>query len=967
MSDQEIPETDSGFFMDTLANGVRCVFVQNPTMENIAIQVDIDAGFFKDPVNLSGLAEISLFTVLHGSNNYPGIDEFWNFARNNEIEFHGHAYLALSRFAATVPNHALDEYLDRLTDLLSNPILSSKSLEVAEMKHGQTYYANLNNNVYREAHLLHYLHYRISYQTSMLFKRRDLINRIREFVSLYYCPSKMTVYIMGDAPIVDLKAQICKYFEKLTNIVHSEPSPAFKAFGCDLKFPETLRVRGQAVFAKKFTESDEKRLTMSFRLPFSANVSPVLYIAYLFHTSQAQSLQHKLKSDKLINHLDVQYRDQTADTQTLDIHLSLTNKGSNNVHTIVGFIMGYIEIIKRMRPSFHIFDQAHKFFKSVRAMDNHFETLDRLACEMALGSKLDDLTLVEVPRMFDAASIDTVTRSLTLDNCVIIAMSRDYTDTKVHAETDFFLQYSIESLFAETLFDDLAQVKLDPLVGSYKCNSLATSGLELISKKPIVYQRPSSVEFYSVLNVALRSSDFARFSPPAQRLYASLIAHKFFLIASNYIGKLSIKVVDDDSLDICVKSLPGSLPHIARWLVENLSEPLGTEFNDKLNDFKREEKNLVNMWLSGDQQVEFNPRFEEFLQGCMDINQQLRELDGIQSINDLPSRVKGSIVLLFSGNVERDTSLTVAGLTERLRDYEAVTTRKTLPATEYKASGYIKFEDYRNESLTNSQFNRDVKRTFLEKQGPYSSIVKLFNLGYFSHEKWAALLVLVKICNDHIFPDVLQDHMHIAELQAKTYQKEGRVWFELKIIGPCSEEHLMEVMCTCLYNDMRIDLWILDESLVKSSSQKVLRDLSATEINSGDHLCLWHSLRSNPEDLNHLQVMQALLSKMPLAAVRSLYLTFLLKGMHFGTQTSIVKSLDKTTRENDLMRRIKEWGFVGVYETPKSNPRLQERILLGRGDHPIFANCDLYTRNEIKLGHAIAQVNYFENLLSQFT
>jgi len=629
--------------------------------------------------------------------------------------------------------------------------------------------------------------------------------------------------------------------------------------------------------------------------------------------------------------------------------------------------LGYIEIIKRMRPNIFIYNQARDHFKSVRVMDNCFEILDRFACELALGSQVGDLYLAEVPRVFDATAINNIARSLSLDNCVILAVSEDYSNTKVRVETDFFLQYSIENFFVEPLFDGLSQPKLDPLVGNFEHHLVATSGLELISKNPIVYQRSHSGKVYSVLNLAVRSPDFAKFPPPAQRLYASLIAHKFFLIASDYIGKLSIKVVDGDTLDISVKSLPGSLPFIVRWLVENLSEPLGAEFNEKLNDLKNEEKNLVDMWLSGDQQVEFNPRFEEILQGCMDINQQLRELDEIQSINDLPSRVKGSIILLFTGNVERKKSLMVAALTERLRDYEAVTTLKTLPATEYKASGQIKFEDYRNESLTNSQFNRDVKRTILEKQGPSSSVVKLFNLGYFTHEKWAALLVLVEICNNHIFPDVRGDHMHISELQAKTYQKEGRVWFELKIIGPCSEVHLIEVLCTCLYNDMRIDLWILDESLVKSIRRKVLQDLSATKINSGDHLCLWHSLRTNPEDLNHLQVMQALLSKMSLAVVRSLYLTFILKGMHFGTQTSIVKSLDKTTRENDLMRRIKEWGFVGVYETPKSNPRLQERILLGRGDHPIFANCDLYTRNEIKLGHAIAQVNYFENLLSQFT
>jgi len=491
-------------------------------------------------------------------------------------------------------------------------------------------------------------------------------------------------------------------------------------------------------------------------------------------------------------------------------------------------------------------------------------------------------------------------------------------------------------------------------MGSYKYQSVSTSGLELISKNPIVYQRSHSGEVYSVFNMALSSPEFAKFSPPAQRLYASLIAHKFFLMASKNIGELSIKVVDGDSLDVFVKSLPGSLLLIVRWLVENLSEPLGLEFNEKLNELKHDEKNLINLWLSGDQQVEFEPRFEDILQGCMDMGQQLRELDEIYLINDLPSRVKGSLVFLFTGNVDRDSSFRVAALTERLRDYETVIPRSNLVATEYKASRNIKFANF-----------RDEKRTVLEKHGPYSSLLKVFNLGYFLHEKWAALLVLVELCNDYIFSDARRSNQDITELQAKAYQKEGRVWFELKIVGACLDEYLVEVLTSYLYQDMRISLWKLGEPPVQRSSRKVLRNLSTTKMNATDDLCLWHSIRSNPEDSNHLQIMQAYLSIMTLADVRSVYFTFLLQGRHFGVRTNIVRSLDESARWNDAVRNL-EPCMLGVYQPVHSDPKVVERLLFDRGEHPDLAP-DLITRNEMKLGYAISQVNYYEHLLSQFT
>ena len=945
---------ESELFEVVLPNGLRCVFVHDAELENNFVQVDIDGGFSKDPVNLSGLAEITLYTILSGSENYPSVDDFDIFAKKNEIEYLGLTNLALSRIAAAVPHHALEEYLDRLTDLLRNPILSNECLESAEINHGQRYYANLNNDKYREVHLLQYLHYRKSYQTSLLFKRKNLVTLIREYFDLYYCPSKMTVYIMGDAKIGELKAHIHKSFGKLSKKIKPSESLALLPFDFDLSFAKTLRSRGKAVLAKMFTKSDEKRLTLSFHLPSIANTSSAMYVAYLFHTSQMHSLQYKLKWDGLIDRAFIEYRNETSDCQTLRLHFFVTKKGSQNVRVITGLVMGYIEILKCMGPNVHIFNQAHGYFKSLRATDTFFDILDRFACESAMGSNLNDLYLAEVPRTFDATSINHIVHSLTLDNCVIVAMSNEYTDTKVHVETDFFLQYSIECFSTEALFDDLSQPQLDPLMGSDKYQSLVTSGLELISKNPIVYQRSHSGGVYSVLNMALISPEFAKFSPPAQRLYASLIAQKFFLIASEYIGDLSIKVVDGDSLDVFVKSLPGSLPLIVRWLVENLSEPLGAEFNEKLRDLKHDEKKLINLWLSGDQQVEFEPRFEDILQGCMDMSQQLRELDEVHELNDLPSRVKGSLVFLFTGNVERDTSLMVAASTERLRNYATVTNRPNLSATEYKASGNIKFANY-----------RDEKRTILEKHGPYSSLTKVFNLGYFLHEKWAALLVLVELCNEHIFRDARRSNQDITELQAKTYQKEGRVWFELKIVGACSDEYLIEVLSSYLYQDMRISLWKLGEPPVQYSSRKVLKNLSKIKMNATDDLCLWHSIRCNPGDSNHLQIMQAFLSIMTLADVRSVYFTFLLQGRHFGVRTIIVRSLDESTRWNDAVRNL-EPCMLGVYQPVHSDPKVVERLLFDRGEHPDLAP-DLITRNEMKLGYAISQVNYFEHLLSQFT
>lgn len=159
----------------TLANGLKCVFVSDPRMHKFAVQLDIGGGCASDPVGLGGLAKICLHTTLRGSARFPGVDNLLKFALENDITHRCGALISHSYIAAEFPHSAFDEYLDRLSDMVSNPEFAQKGLDFCKLRYGKLYHSAMVDVTYRVNQVKNYLLCGQLDQASFLFEKPDLL------------------------------------------------------------------------------------------------------------------------------------------------------------------------------------------------------------------------------------------------------------------------------------------------------------------------------------------------------------------------------------------------------------------------------------------------------------------------------------------------------------------------------------------------------------------------------------------------------------------------------------------------------------------------------------------------------------------------------------------------------------------------------------------------------------------------
>ena len=680
--------TDRREFGETrLANGVRCIFIHDPEMENVGVGLVIKGGMLDEPEGLRGLMGLSKLALLRGSARYPDAESFQNILLKNELKRKSMTGLEDTFRAVEVPVNCLEEYLDRLSDSLCNLHITEDELESEKADYVTFIHKVMNDSNLRQLHVLNYLLYGFMIQERRLLNRKDLLNQVQDCVDHFSIPSNTTFYLMGNISINDMKELSIRYFGRLAQEPNMLPKPRQSSW-IDLDFTNKLRIKNHAILARVHTKSSEKKIMVSSRLPRYLDVWSPLYVSYLFNTSQSGSLQFKLKKEGLITSSYMNTLIYTVEFQTLDLQLSLTEKGSRSVPTIFGYFLGYADILKEMRPNYELYKQAQEYFKSDRKCEDCLGSLDRMSCDLYVGLGIDDLRYSGVPTHFIPTNIDRITNSMTSENIIIVATSNEYVDTPVHIETDFFLQFSIENITIEPCFDGLMVPRPDPLIISSRQPVIVTSSMHKLFEQPLVYVQSVAGEFHSYLTIGIKSPALAYSSPPAQRLYAAMINHKMSLRSMKNIVESSVTLVGG-SLEITFKSIPDSLPLVVTMLVEYLSSPIGEEQQGFFLEMKRKEENMMDLWLAGDLQIEYDNYFESILRSDVKIFTQREQLSQIMTADDLPRQLKGDVVAFCKGKPTWDSLTVIAFQLQKLYEPVSMEALGSTSDKDISVKGYI--------------------------------------------------------------------------------------------------------------------------------------------------------------------------------------------------------------------------------------------------------------------------------------
>jgi len=937
-----------------LPNGMTFIFVHDPSMESVAVQLNIKAGYSKDPAGLSGLAQISNSSLGRGSISYPGLENFATFIEENEVTFRTDTTFDTNQVIAEVPDYVFEEYLDRLSDMLTSPDISKETLKHTELRYGQAYYARLNAGNFREAQVMSYLFFGKLYQHSLLFTRKDLVARVREFIDYYFRPSNMTVFILGSISLECMWEGAVNYFSNLTN-KHAAvfPRGLFGPPDARIDFAESMRKRGRAVIAWTHSRTQDRRLNVSFRLPSRTDQSSPLYVAYLLNRSQPGSLHYRLKSLGLIKDLFTEHVAYSTNFEILRIRFRPTIYGSRNIPSIMSYLMGYIEELKKMHPNYLLFNQAKEYFSCINALNNPLANLDRYIGEILMGGEIHELLDANIPTQCNPGNIRQVILALCPSNCHIVAMSSDHVETTVHPETDFFLQFSVENLEVEPRFDGIAMPQVDDLIISSRRLAVPTLDLNMICKSPIVYQQSISNEIYTFLNIGIRSRAFESFSPTTQRIYAALLNHKMSLVTLRNICEVNFGVVEK-SLHIFVKSFPGTLQSLINLLVEYMATPLTSEFQDKFLELKKEEENSMCRWLSDDTRIKYEPVFEKLLYHNVDVNKDLLELKSVQYLCELPDSINGDLVLLFGGSINHDLSQSVILKLKCLHRSDCFDFNNK--GIEGDSTAILEPDPshcgYYESDLSCGTVLGDLRKTISRDQGLHSSVVKVFSLGQFSHLTWGVSLTVTSMVKNVLLKTMRGCDLFGSQLYMETIRKNGWIWLVVECTGISSVKNLEDMILRFVSENLAELLLYADENWIYESQIAVLKKCIAVRQSSEQEMNrIWESIWPNPYDVDFFETMQEVLWSLSPQLLREFYEMYLSRSRQFGTDTVILKSCEGSTYLPSIVADL-ELDMMGIYvpvaEREQKSPFCADR------------RPEEYTSPRQKL-------NYWRNLLSEFT
>lgn len=112
----------------TLANGVRCVVIQDPAATSAAAAMSIRAGQLNDPAELPGLAHFCEHMLFMGTEKYPREDEYSEYLSKNNGNFNAFTANQTTNYYFTVSNSGLEGALERFTEFFVAPSFSPGSV-----------------------------------------------------------------------------------------------------------------------------------------------------------------------------------------------------------------------------------------------------------------------------------------------------------------------------------------------------------------------------------------------------------------------------------------------------------------------------------------------------------------------------------------------------------------------------------------------------------------------------------------------------------------------------------------------------------------------------------------------------------------------------------------------------------------------------------------------------------------------
>lgn len=423
----------------TLANNIKCIFVNDAMLDKSYVTVSINIGSFANPKEYLGMAHFLEHMLFMGSMKYP--DENHYNARLNESGGYSNAYTSETKtvYYFSVFDSNLEEIIDIFSRFFIDPLFKEDSILREMNAVDSEHKKNINSDMWRNYNIM----YTISDENSntngfstgnlKTLNKPNIRENMIEFYKKYYVPENMSICIISSKSINNMKDMIDRTFGN----IKMTPKETFI-----MTKPFYTENRGKVFFQK--TLSDIYIVDYIYEIPVQYNSMTYEFgiLRDIFMNKSKNSLYFNLINLGLIVSMFI----DIDDIGLFKITLKLTSNGYDKIQQIHTIILSYIKMIINL----NIVDYAKYYQKIYEIKWKYMEKMDAMELCSILANKhhyldtinvfFQDFNIMKI--MPNNMYIDIFNKYINKDNMIILIQAKED-----YIKHDINLKYIVDEFY----------------------------------------------------------------------------------------------------------------------------------------------------------------------------------------------------------------------------------------------------------------------------------------------------------------------------------------------------------------------------------------------------------------------------------------------------------------------------------------------------------------------------------------
>ncbi|KAH8583779.1 secreted insulinase like peptidase [Cryptosporidium sp. chipmunk genotype I] len=429
-----------------LQNQMAVFLVSNHNFDCSVITLSVGVGSVMDPEELPGLSSLVQESLCLGTNRFFESSNFCNFINSINGKIEMEVYERNSVFTIEVGNQYTSTTLDRLSDMIRNPLFPEKLFFAKTAEYSGTFESLMNDSeflfkcVIRDISLDDHVFKRLNVLTDNSIKEAreiseiNLLEHVKNFYHHQYSSNIMTLVVASGKNLAKLSNEVISNFSLIRNLNISRPLPFDLAR--IIRHPH-LGVVGNAIHVEAHSMNE---LILEFPIDYQEvlwDSSPSFYLEYLLKDNSKTSLSSLLIRKGWILKMEVRTNSHRYSFSSFEIRFLLTSKGIDKIKSIIQTTFIALRHIKSSPINQEILVEIQHMLKY--KFDYYFDVSPRQISEKIIdsfdikGCSPEEVLIAgNLVRNSNLEEVSAFLDKISIDNLVIFIKHLDFNINKIN-------------------------------------------------------------------------------------------------------------------------------------------------------------------------------------------------------------------------------------------------------------------------------------------------------------------------------------------------------------------------------------------------------------------------------------------------------------------------------------------------------------------------------------------------------